>query len=138
MAASPGSASAESPLEESDHEFFAKAGPLPTIFDDARQFPRFYLRGRARAIIFPPHPSQGTEPVHCTVLTRDLSRGGLGIVHVQQLFPRQRVELELGGTLLVGEIQWCRRLRRHFYLAGCRLVQRAADWSGADLFGEVI
>ncbi len=92
-------------------------------FEDARNFPRSSFRGSARATIYPRHPAPGREPLQCTVLTRDLSCGGIGIAHSDQLFPKQIVVLNAVGKLLVGEVRWCRRVDENFYVAGCRLVK---------------
>lgn len=92
-------------------------------FEDARRFPRSSFRGSAKATIYPRHPGPGREPIQCTVLTRDLSCGGIGIAHSDQLFPKQIVVLDAVGKLLVGEVRWCRRVDEHFYVAGCRLVK---------------
>jgi hypothetical protein len=95
----------------------------PSPFADARNFPRSSFRGSAKATIYPRHPGPGREPVQCTVLTRDLSCGGIGIAHSEQLFPKQIVVIDAVGKLLVGEVRWCRRVDEHFYVAGCRLVK---------------
>jgi hypothetical protein len=92
-------------------------------FEDARNFPRSSFRGSAKATIYPRHPGPGREPLQCTVLTRDLSCGGIGIAHSDQLFPKQIVVLNAVGKLLVGEVRWCRRVDESFYVAGCRLVK---------------
>jgi hypothetical protein len=92
-------------------------------FEDARNFPRSSFRGSAKATIYPRHPAPGREPLQCTVLTRDLSCGGIGIAHHDQLFPKQIVLLNAVGRLLVGEVRWCRRVDENFYVAGCRLVK---------------
>src|SRR4051794_22495286 len=54
-------------------------------FKNCRRFPRSQFRGSAKATIYPPPSMPGNEPVHCTVLTRDLSCGGIGIAHARQL-----------------------------------------------------
>ena len=79
---------------ESDADFFAKAGPLPTAWDEARRHPRFYYRAQ-RAGDDPPLSAAPQPAVQCSVLTRDLSRGGLNVIHTEQLFPGQRIELLL-------------------------------------------
>src|SRR5829696_7047734 len=61
---------------ESDAEFFAKAGPLPTAWDEARRHPRFHYRSRVQATVHPFHGAP-QAPVECALLTRDLSRGGI-------------------------------------------------------------
>jgi len=91
--------------------------------EEARRFPRSPCHGNLKATIYPPPSSPGGAPVHCTVLTRDLSCGGIGIAHAEQLFPRQIVVLDAVGKLLVGEVRWCRQLDERFYIAGCRLVK---------------
>lgn len=91
--------------------------------EDARQFPRSPCHGNLNATIYPPPGSPRGEPVQCTLLTRDLSCGGIGIAHSEQLFPRQIIVLDAVGKLLVGEVRWCRQLDKRFYIAGCRLVK---------------
>jgi hypothetical protein len=94
-----------------------------SAFEDARRFRRSSFRGSAKATIYPRQSGPGREPVQCTVLTRDLSCGGIGLAHSEQLFPKQIVVLDAVGKLLVGEVRWCRRVDEHFYVAGCRLVK---------------
>ena len=86
------------PFVESIDDFFDKSGPLPPVLDDARRFPRFYYRSCAEVIIHPFCGRPGTAAVRCFVLTRDLSRNGLSLLHNQQLFPAQRLELLLNGA----------------------------------------
>jgi hypothetical protein len=123
--AAPSSPALEAAVE-SDAEFFAKAGPLPTAWDEARRFPRFYYRAKVQATI---HPFRGApQPaVECTVLTRDLSRGGLNLIHTEQLYPGQRIELLLlDGVKRVVEVCWCRRLANRCYSVGCRFGKQAS------------
>jgi len=125
-AAGPFSAGESMPPVESDADFFAKAGPLPTAWDDSRRFPRFYYRAQVQATI---HPFRGAPqpPVQCSVLTRDLSRGGLNIMHSDQLFPGQRIELVLlDGVRRLVEVCWCRRLGKGSYSVGCRFLPSPA------------
>jgi hypothetical protein len=112
---------ASASLVESVDDFFGKGGPLPTSFNDVRRFPRFYFRTCAEAIIYPFCDRQSPAPVQCFVLTCDLSRSGLSLLHSKQLFPGQRVDIILNGEppRLV-EVVWCRRLANHRYAVGCR------------------
>ena len=106
---------------ESIEEFFNKSGMLPVSFDDARRFPRFYFRSVAEATIHPVGKQQ--EPSHCFLLTRDLSRSGLNLLHNAQLFPGQRLEITLDGReprpIIV---VWCKRQSPGNYLVGCKFV----------------
>ena len=104
-------------------EFFNKAGPLPVSFDDVRRFPRFYFRTVAEATIHPIGKSQ--QPSQCFLLTRDLSRSGLSLLHNAQLFPGQRLEITLNGQepRLV-TVVWCKRQSLGNYLIGCKFVSQ--------------
>lgn len=105
-------------------EFFAKSGLVPTTFDDARRFPRFYYRSEVRATIYPLPGVEGASPIPCTLLTRDLSRGGINLLQRQQLFPGQRIDLVLPDRVCRSvEVVWCRRLAPRCWLAGCRFIQ---------------
>jgi len=99
------------------------SAPIQDLGEEARRFPRSPCHGSLKATIYPPPNSVGGEPVHCTVLTRDLSCGGVGIAYTEELFPHQIVVLDAVGKLLVGEVRWCRRLDDRYYIAGCRLVK---------------
>jgi hypothetical protein len=116
---------------ESAEDFFAKAGPLPSAYDEARRFPRFYYRSCAEATIYALRGDAKADRVRCTVVTRDLSRGGMGILCPQELFPGQRLDIVLNGdqqrTL---EVMWCRRLADRSYACGCKFVAKAAAEPG--------
>jgi len=109
---------------ESAEEFFSKSGPLPPAFNDDRRYPRFYFRSCAEAIIYPIGKSQGVPAAPFFVVTCDLSRAGVSILHVAQLFPGQRLALTLNGQppRLV-QVVWCRKWDATRYLAGCRFVK---------------
>jgi len=114
------------PVESLD-DFFAKEGAVPTSFNEGRRFPRFYFRTCAEAIIHPLFDRQAATPTQCFVLTCDLSRSGLSLLHSKQLFPGQRVDVILNGEpprLL--EVVWCRRLADLRYAVGCRFRKPAS------------
>ena len=104
---------------ESADDFFGNSGAMPRSFDDQRRFPRFYLRSCADATIYPLQPN--LEPIKCVMVTRDISRGGMGLLHTAQLFPGQRLELVLNGNIhKTLEVVWCRRVADNRYIVGCR------------------
>jgi len=98
-------------------EFFDKSGPLPPSFNDLRRFPRFYFRSCADATIYP--ICEG-EPDKAIVLTRDLSRSGLSFLYNRQLYPGQRVDIELDSLARSLVVIWCRRQDETSYLIGCQ------------------
>ena len=107
---------------ESAVDFFGKTGMLPVIANDSRRFPRFYFRTCAEATIYP--VGNVGEPEHCFVLTRDISRNGVGLLHAQQLFPGQRLDLILNGEPpRATEVVRCRRLEDGCYEVGCRFAK---------------
>jgi hypothetical protein len=101
-------------------------GAAAPELSDARRFPRSQFRGSAKATIYPLSSSAESDPIQCTVLTRNLSCGGIGIAHCERLLPQQIIVLEAVGKVLVGEIRWCRQVEDRFFVAGCRLV-KASD-----------
>jgi hypothetical protein len=104
-------------------DFFDRAGPISSTFDDSRRFPRFYFRSCAQATVHPLVARPGSEAKTHFLLTCDLSRNGLRILLNQQLFPGQRVDLMLNGQPPRStEIVWCRRFDSERFLAGCRFV----------------
>jgi len=112
-------------IEEPAAEFFAKTGPLPASFDEIRRHPRFYFRACAEAVIHPlGKRGDAAAPVPCFVLTRDLSRSGMSLLHNAQLFPGQRIDVTLNGEApRAVEVVWCQRLANKRYVAGCRFLK---------------
>jgi hypothetical protein len=122
---------ATSAMVETIDDFFAKEGPMPTSFEEARRFPRFYFRTCAEAIIYPLFSREAPTPAQCFVLTCDLSRSGLSLLHNKQLFPGQRIDIILNGEpprLL--EVVWCRRLADQRYAIGCRFRKTTGKSAG--------
>jgi PilZ domain-containing protein len=109
---------------ESPDEFFSKSGPMPPAFDDSRQYPRFYFRTCAEAMIYPIGAKKDAAAGSFFVVTCDLSRAGISIIHTVQLFPGQRIDLILNGqSPRPARVIWCRRWEEGRYLVGCRFVQ---------------
>ena len=80
----------------------------------------------ATATIHPVPSRASDKPQICYVLTRDLSRGGLSILHPVPLSHRQKIDLELSdGQKFTVAIQWTKRLDLNCYCMGCRFVSIA-------------
>lgn len=108
---------------ESAEDFFSKSGPLPPSFDDDRRYPRFYFRTCAEATIYPIGRKDDPTAGSFFVVTCDLSRAGVSLLHSAQLFPGQRIDLVLNGEPpRQVRVIWCRRWEDGRYLAGCRFV----------------
>jgi len=105
-------------------EFLEKPVPLPTAGEEVRRFPRFSYRARVQALIHPLLGDQQAEPVSCWLLTRDLSRGGLNLLHSEQLSLGQRIDITLHDAASRRvEVVWCRRLANRCYSIGCRFTK---------------
>jgi len=113
-------------LLQPDRELF-EGGPADCDFRDVREFPRFPFRGRARAIVLPLKSSN--EPLECEVITTDVSRGGLSILHRKQLRPGQQIILVLNNAQRLVEVCWCCRVWSGLYSAGCRFLSVPAETS---------
>jgi hypothetical protein len=87
-----------------------------------REHSRVPFRGRASAVVFPPASSPKAEPVESEVLTTDISRGGLSLLHRRELKPGQQVLLNLARGTCTVEVCWCERVWPGLYVAGCRFV----------------
>jgi hypothetical protein len=95
-------------------------------WDDVRRYPRFPFQAQIEATILPLDVNQAA-PVRCMMMTRDLSRGGINLIHSDQLFPGQRIEIALNGMQRCVEVMWCRRLANRCFSAGCRFVARKTE-----------
>jgi hypothetical protein len=113
---------------ESVDDFFAKQGPVPQLYQDGRRFPRYYFRTCAEAIIHPVTGKEADNSAHCFLLTCDLSRAGIGLLHTAQLFPGQRIDIVLNGEPpRMIEVVWCRRTADGRYNVGCRFCTGEAQ-----------
>jgi len=122
-----------SPKVETADEFFAKSGPLPPAFDDDRRYPRFYFRTCAEATIYPLGSKKDASPESFFVVTCDLSRAGVSILHTAQLFPGQRLGLVLNGQPPRPlKVIWCRKCDDGRYLVGCRFIDEELPVAEAD------
>jgi hypothetical protein len=118
MALSPNSDRSKAELAEAEVELFDGS-----LSEDARAFPRFPFRGRAKAVVFPPEERTAVEPIECEVLTTDVSRGGLSLLYRKQLYPGQQILLVLNDANRLVEVCWCCRVWAGLYSAGCRYIE---------------
>lgn len=111
-------------LVEAHDDIFPRPPVESSRWDEIRRFPRFPVRSEVEATIYPREGDTGQEPQTCNLMVRDLSRGGMNILHVDQLFPGQRIDVVLhNGTRRPVEVMWCRRLANRCYTIGCRFVK---------------
>lgn len=68
-----------------------------------------------------------TEPtVTISAFSREISRSGLGLLHAEQIFPREFYEVDIRIVDLQvrrnAQAIWCRPVGDGWYLSGCRFV----------------
>ena len=83
---------------------------------------RIPFRGRAAAVVFPPPSTPEAEPIESEVLTTDISRGGLSLLHRRELEPGQKILLSLSRGTCTLEVCWCCRVWSGLYIAGCQFT----------------
>jgi len=91
--------------------------------ENHRKFERKPCAGTLKATIYPPPFKSDGQPVQCDVITRDLSCGGVGITHTEQLYPRQLIVLHAVTKVLIGEVRWCQQVGERSFVAGCQLIK---------------
>lgn len=97
--------------------FFAPQGPLPTHFENKRQYHRYYMRGKAVL-------KRGDEVLG--TYTKDVSRQGVGFYSPVQLLPKERVQLRLPSVELSLEVTRCRRVDKECFECGARFVLQSS------------
>jgi hypothetical protein len=97
-------------------DYFMRTGPLPRVQDDARRYPRFYLRTAAALSYRSTLPALPRSTKTERVYLKDISRSSVAFLHSKQLFPRERLEM-----LLADETHWfvsvvrCQRRQERCY-----------------------
>ena len=110
---------------------FPKRGMAPTEYHEARRYPRYHLRGHNEKALLqclptlPTLPALTRPPVVWPVYTLNVSRGGLGFLHFEQLFPGEWTRFMLPGKITrLAEVVWCRRLGSRCYAVGARWLEK--------------
>jgi hypothetical protein len=109
-------------------EFLEKVGRTPRDWDEQRRFSRFYNRGFALLAYEQTFPTLPRPAARFAVYTRDVSREGMGLLHSEQLFPRERMAIVMhDGVPRAFEVVWCRRVQERCYEIGARFVDAKPD-----------
>jgi|RhiMethySRZTD1v2_1073278.scaffolds.fasta_scaffold796959_1 hypothetical protein len=115
-----------------DALFEPQSSQAHTLENPDREFSRVPFRGRAAATVYPSPNDAGEKPFESEVLTTDISRGGLSLLHRRELLAGQRVLLKLKRGTCTVEVCWCCRVWTGLYVAGCRF----ADASFTEAVGS--
>jgi hypothetical protein len=85
-------------LPEHWADYFSRTGPIPAQTEDARRFPRFYLRTAAALSYRTTLPRMQRPDVAYRVYLKDISRCSVAFIHSEQLFPRECMEMLLADS----------------------------------------
>ncbi len=103
----------------------ARAADSKSTSSDDREHMRYPFRGRAKAVIFP-HAKEGLAE-EWEVVTTDISRGGISILHRKQLAPGQQVMLVLNDAQRFVEVCWCCQVWQGLFAAGCQFLDEPSE-----------
>jgi hypothetical protein len=106
-------------IPEAARRILEKKGATPTLEGDGRRFPRHRTRGWAVLEYQSTFAALQRPAESHAVLLVDLSRGGVGFLHSEQLFPLEQMCLTLhNNRSRTITIMHCRRLGDCCYLIG--------------------
>ncbi len=109
---------------------------MPSVPGCERRFSRIYCPGPLVPAGFRYQPSIAAvarEPEWYRVYMVNLSRGGLQILHHEQVFPGEHFEIGLlDGSRRLCRAAWCHYLNHCCYRVGAAFVKESSEASAAD------
>ena len=109
-------------------EFFAARGAAQALQDDKRRFSRNCLRVVAALQHRPSLPALPRPVQWYKVVTCDISRNGIRLLHSVQLYPMEQFSLVLpDGNYRFVEVIHCRRLVDRCYEIGASFISGFRD-----------
>ena len=100
-----------------------RSGVAPSQAGDVRRHPRYRLRLRAAIEYLSELPAFTRQSELHAVRLLDISCGGVGFLHSEQLFPCERLLVTLrDGTTRAVEVACCRRVGHQRYHIGTHFV----------------
>ncbi|SRR5579871_4453383 len=103
-------------MPENWTNYFGRTGPLPPVANDHRRHPRFYLRAPAKLTYHSTFETLLREPGDHLIYLKDISRVSVAFLHSEQLYPNERMELQmLDGTRWAITVVRCLKRRDFCY-----------------------
>ena len=99
----------------------APAVPVRTL--EQREHQRFYFQALAAAKIYPTIGQKTGMPQNCYVLARDISKGGVSVLHPVPLSEGQIIDLQFAdGRSCCAEVRWCKQVESQCHMVGCKFI----------------
>jgi len=103
--------------------FFEMKGMTPTATNERRRFPRFHYHARGVLHYRQTLPVVPRPRGRYLVLTKDVCRDGVCFLHEEQLFPHERMPLDLpGGRRVEIEVFRCTKHNSRCFEIGARVT----------------
>jgi hypothetical protein len=99
--------------------------------EGTREHMRYPFRGRAKAVFLPQTKDGLAE--EWEVVTTDISRGGISILHRKQLAQGQQVMLVLSDEQRFVEVCWCCQVWPGLFAAGCQFLREPSETALAHM-----
>jgi hypothetical protein len=107
----------------------SRRGAQQTRLDERRRFVRFWFPTQCLLEIEPSLPAIPRQAGVSRVWTRDIARGGMSVLHFEQLYPGEQLRLWLASGRLECIVRRCRRHNPRCYEVGIE-IQRIESCAG--------
>jgi len=98
---------------------------VPVRAVEQREHQRFYFQALAAATIYPVAGQTNVAPQICYVLARDISQGGVSVLHPEPLEKGQVIDLQFAdGRKCSVEVRWCRQVECQCHMVGCKFIEK--------------
>jgi hypothetical protein len=96
---------------------------VPAEAPEQREHQRYYFQALAAAKIYPLTNQRNEMPQVCYVLARDISQGGISVLHPVALSNGQILDLQFAdGRARTAQVRWCRQVESDCCIMGCKFV----------------
>ncbi len=117
-----------------DHlkSFFGEQGYSPTTAEEQRSRARLRVRCATEIRFIHNPPALDTDgPLRSSqverALVKDLSRGGIGILYHEQIFPNEKFEIDLQGRVITAVAVRCKKISPSCFETGAKILATKSD-----------
>ena len=101
----------------------SEAATVPVRAQEQREHQRFFFQTLAAAKIYPGVGHKNGTPQSCYVLARDISQGGVSVLHPVSLSEGQIIDLQFAdGRDCSVEVRWCKQVEPQCHMVGCKFI----------------